>query len=46
MTDRNFKDGCVFVVGGTGGVGSACVKSFYEAGRWAQWRFTNTDALV
>jgi len=32
MTDRNFKDGCVFVVGGTGGVGSACVKSFHEAG--------------
>ena len=32
MTDRNFKDGCVFVIGGTGGVGSACVKSFHEAG--------------
>jgi len=32
MTDKNFKDGCVFVVGGTGGVGSACVKSFHEAG--------------
>jgi len=31
MTDRNFKDGCVFVIGGTGGVGSACVKSFHEA---------------
>ena len=32
MTDRNFKDGCVFVIGGTGVVGSACVKSFHEAG--------------
>ena len=32
MTDRNFKDGCVFVIGGTGGVGSECVKSFHEAG--------------
>ena len=32
MTDRNFKDGCVFVIGGTGGVGSACVKSFNDAG--------------
>ena len=32
MTDINFKDGCVFVIGGTGGVGSACVKSFHEAG--------------
>ena len=32
MTDRNFQDGCVFIIGGTGGVGSACVKSFHEAG--------------
>ena len=32
MIDKNFKDGCVFVIGGTGGVGSACVKSFNEAG--------------
>ena len=32
MTDRNFKNGCVFVIGGTGGVGSACVKTFHEAG--------------
>ena len=45
MTDRNFKDGCVFVIGGTGGVGSACVKSFHEAGANVVFSY-NSNLLI
>ncbi len=30
--DKNFEKGCVLVIGGTGGVGSACVNSFCNVG--------------
>ena len=30
--DKQFKKGCVFVIGGSGGIGRACVQRFVEAG--------------
>ena len=30
--DKNFKNGCVLVIGGTGGVGSECVRTFHNHG--------------
>ena len=30
--DKQFKKGCVFVIGGSGGIGRACVQRFAEAG--------------
>ena len=32
MIDQNFKDGCVLIVGGSGGIGSLCAKEFVNAG--------------
>ena len=30
--DKQFKKGCVFIIGGSGGIGRACVRRFAEAG--------------
>ena len=30
--DKQFKKGCVFIIGGSGGIGRACVQRFAEAG--------------
>jgi len=30
--DKQFKKGCVLIIGGSGGVGSACVQRFYQDG--------------
>lgn len=30
--DKQFKKGCVFIIGGSGGIGRACVRQFAEAG--------------
>ena len=30
--DKQFKEGCVFVIGGSGGIGRACVNQFVQAG--------------
>ena len=30
--DKQFKEGCVFVIGGSGGIGRACVHQFVQAG--------------
>ena len=32
MIDKNFDKGCVFIVGGSGGIGSICAKEFAKAG--------------
>ena len=32
MIDKNFENGCVLVVGGSGGIGSICAKEFADAG--------------
>ena len=32
MIDSNFKNGCVLIVGGSGGIGSLCAKEFANAG--------------
>ncbi len=32
MIDKNFDKGCVFIVGGSGGIGSICAKEFSKAG--------------
>ena len=32
MMDKNFENGCVFVVGGSGGIGSLCAKEFASSG--------------
>jgi len=32
MIDKNFENGCVLIVGGSGGIGSLCAKEFVNAG--------------
>jgi len=32
MIDQNFKNGCVLIVGGSGGIGSLCAKEFSNSG--------------
>ena len=32
MIDSNFKNGCVLIVGGSGGIGSLCAKEFSNSG--------------
>ena len=32
MIDSNFKNGCVLIVGGSGGIGSLCAEEFSKSG--------------
>ena len=47
MTDSNFKNGCVLIVGGSGGIGSLCAKEFSNAGaKVAITYFKNEQAAI
>ena len=44
MIDKNFENGCVLVVGGSGGIGSLCAKEFANTG--AKNLFSNQWCFV
>ena len=47
MTDSNFTNGCVLIVGGSGGIGSLCAKEFSNAGaKVAITYFKNEQAAI
>ncbi|MDC0333177.1 SDR family oxidoreductase [Gammaproteobacteria bacterium] len=47
MIDSNFKNGCVLIVGGSGGIGSLCAQEFVNAGaKVAITYFKNEQAAI
>ena len=47
MIDSNFKNGCVLIVGGSGGIGSLCAQEFANAGaKVAITYFKNEQAAI
>lgn len=45
--DKNFKDGCVLIVGGSGGIGSLCAQEFSNSGaRVAITYYKNEQAAI
>ena len=45
--DKNFKNGCVLVVGGSGGIGSLCAKEFVNSGaKVALTYYKNEQAAI
>ena len=47
MIDQNFKNGCVLIVGGSGGIGSLCAEEFSNSGaKVAITYFKNEEAAI
>ena len=44
--DKHFKNGCVLVIGGSGGVGSACVKRFHAEGAKVAFTYNQNDTAA
>ena len=47
MIDQNFKNGCVLIVGGSGGIGSLCAEEFSNSGaKVAITYYKNEEAAI
>ena len=44
--DKQFEKGCVFVIGGSGGVGNACVQRFYEDGAKVVFTYNQNESAA
>ena len=44
--DKQFDKGCVFVIGGSGGVGNACVQRFYEDGAKVVFTYNQNESAA
>ena len=44
--DKQFERGCVLVIGGSGGVGNACVQKFYEDGAKVVFTYNQNESAA
>lgn len=44
--DKQFENGCVLVIGGSGGVGNACVKRFYADGAKVVFTYNQNESAA
>ena len=44
--DKQFKNGCVLVIGGSGGVGNACVQRFYADGAKVVFTYNKNESAA
>jgi len=46
IMDKQFEQGCVLIIGGSGGVGSACVQRFYEDGAKVVFTYNQNESAA
>ena len=44
--DKQFEKGCVFIIGGSGGIGNACVQRFYEDGAKVVFTYNQNESAA